>query len=290
MARLSRDSLAPAPNMDAYQLLDSYIQQHNPAAVIALFSGGGDSTASTHVASQHPRFSFALKIDTGIGVPETNQYVRDTCTAWGIELREYRAADYINAKGKPEPQCYRDLVLKWGFPGPAGHNLMFQRLKERPLRQALRDLNLPRGATVFLISGCRSDESARRMANTEPFQNWEGHRYFVAPIWNWTKRQVNEYLTANDIRPNPVTKLIHKSGECLCGAFAKHGELAELETWFPEVAAEIRAIEVEARAAGFPWGWEDAPPEWFTRNRNGQAFLPGMMPEGVLCSSCLNYG
>lgn len=276
--------------MNAQELLDYHIQREDPAAVIALFSGGGDSTASTHIAAQHPRFSFALKIDTGIGVPETNEYVRKTCAAWDIELREYHAIDYINARGETEPQRYRDLVLRWGFPGPAGHNLMFQRLKERPLRQALRDLRLPRGSTIFLVSGCRSDESARRMANTEAFQWWEGRRFFVAPIWDWTKRQVNEYLAANGILPNPVTRLIHKSGECLCGAFAKTGELAELATWFPEVAAKIRAIEAEARAAGFPWGWEDAPPEWFTRHRNGQNFLPGMIPEGVLCSSCINHG
>lgn len=269
--------------------LDGYIARYDPRYVIALFSGGGDSTVSTHIAAQHPRFSFALKIDTGIGVPQTNDFVRETAAAWGIELREYRAVDYVRADGTPDPQIYRELVRRWGFPGPAGHGLMFQRLKERALRHALRDLELKRGEVVFLISGCRSDESARRMANTQEFQKWEGRKYFVAPIWDWTARDTREYIRAQGIRPNPVAALIHKSGECLCGAFAKPGELDEIRTWFPEVAAEIDDIEQEARAAGFPWGWEDAPPKWFTRHSNGQGFLPGMVPEGVLCSSCL-YG
>ncbi len=276
--------------MNAYQRLDDYINQHDPRYVIALFSGGGDSTVSTHVSAQHPRFSFALKIDTGIGVPQTNEFVRSTAAKWGIELREYRAVDYVRADGTRDPQVYRDLVLKWGFPGPAGHGLMFQRLKERALRHALRDLELKRGEVVFLISGCRSDESARRMANTDEFQKWEGQKYFVAPIWDWTKADVNTYIRENGIHPNPVTKVIHKSGECLCGAFAKPGELEELRTWYPDVAAEIEQLEHDARAAGFPWGWEGAPPKWFTRHSRGQDFLPGMIPEGVLCSSCINAG
>lgn len=267
--------------------LDRYIEQYSPRYVIALFSGGSDSTVSTHLAAQHPRFSFALKIDTGIGVPETNEFVRQTAADWGIELREYRAVDYVRADGTPDPQVYRDLVLRWGFPGPAGHGLMFQRLKERALRQCLRDLGMKRGERVFLISGCRADESARRMANTQEFQQWEGQRYFVAPIWDFTKTNVLSYMRDNSIRPNPVSQLIHKSGECLCGAFAKSGELEELRTWFPKVAAEIEQIECDARDAGFPWGWEDAPPGWFTAHQQGQEFLPGMIPEGVLCSSCI---
>jgi 3'-phosphoadenosine 5'-phosphosulfate sulfotransferase (PAPS reductase)/FAD synthetase len=266
---------------------DETVNELNPDYIIALFSGGGDSTASTHLVKNHPRFSFALKIDTGIGVPETNEYVRETCAAWGVELREYKATEYVNAKGENDPQVYRDFVLRWGFPGPAGHGLMFQRLKQRPLYQALRDLGAKRGATILLVSGCRSDESQRRMANTRYLQQWEGQRYFVAPIWDWTKADVNSYLKANDIKPNPVIKLIHKSGECLCGAFAKRGELDELRLWFPDVAAEIDEIEAAARAAGFPWGWEDTPPAWFTAHKAGQEFLPGLVPEGVLCSSCI---
>lgn len=272
---------------DARNLLDQTVAQLHPRYVIALFSGGGDSTVSTHLAAQHPDFSFALKIDTGIGVEQTNQYVRDMCATWGVELREYAAVNYTRADGTPDPQVYRELVLRWGFPGPAGHNLMFQRLKERALRQCLRDLNMKRGEVALLVSGCRAAESVRRMANTEPLQHWEGRKWFVAPIWKFSAQDTRQYMRDHNITPNPVAALIHKSGECLCGAFAKSGELAELEVWFPNVASEIRAIEAEARAAGFPWGWEDSPPKWFTRHRNGQAFLPGMIPEGVLCSSCV---
>jgi hypothetical protein len=50
------------------------------------------------------------------------------------------------------------------------------------------------------------------------------------------------------------------SGECLCGAFAHKDELAEVEMFFPDVAAQIRELEVEVAAAGHPakickWGW-----------------------------------
>lgn len=272
----------------AADILQAAIEQHNPKYIIGLFSGGGDSTVATHLASRNSLFSFALKINTGIGIEQTNEYVRETCKAWGVELREYSAANYVRADGTPDPQIYRELVLRWGFPGPAGHGVMFQRLKEKALRHCLRDLKLHRGDAVLLVSGCRSDESVRRMANTKPLQKWEGQKYFVAPIWKFTNSDTRDYMEQHGISRNPVTDMIHKSGECLCGAFAKPGELRELEFWFPEKAAEIRALEAEVRAAGFPWGWEDGPPQWYQEWKKGQQFFDGMIPEGVLCSSCIH--
>lgn len=74
----------------------------------------------------------------------------------------------------------------------------------------------------------------------------------------------SEYMERHQIPRNPVKDLIHMSGECLCGAFAHKGELAEIELWYPDTAAEIRRIEARVREAGFPWGWEEQPPQWWT--------------------------
>ncbi|MFE3583727.1 hypothetical protein [Streptomyces vinaceus] len=67
------------------------------------------------------------------------------------------------------------------------------------------------------------------------------------------------------------------SGECLCGAYAKPGELDEIEFFYPETAAKLRALEEQASEAGIPackWG-QKAPGDGSTS------------AAGRLCSSCV---
>ena len=57
---------------------------------------------------------------------------------------------------------------------------------------------------------------------------------------------------------NPVVDLLHMSGECLCGSFARPGELAEISLWYPRAAARIFELErrvLEAGSPPRPWGW-----------------------------------
>ena len=267
------------------EILDELINQINPRYVIALFSGGHDSTVATHVASRHPRFSFACHLDTGIGIEKTRDFVRKTCNSWGIELKVYRASEYVRADGKPDPQIYEELVKEYGFPGPAHHTKMYNRLKERPLRMMLRELDRKRSDKVVLVSGIRKYESKRRMRHVvKPLQVWEGTKIWVAPIWELDKVDVGQYMQDHGLQRNEVVDALHKSGECLCGAFAKHGELSEIEFWYPKVAEEIRTLEQEVKKCGFVWGWEKKPPKWWGSKKAGQQFLPGF--ESIMCASC----
>src|SRR5690348_13552774 len=101
------------------QRLDLIITRFKPIAVFGLFSGGHDSFSATYIASQHPAFTAAVHINTGIGVAATREYVRETCRNRSWKLLEYAAAENTNAKGEPDPQIYRDMVIRDGFPGPA---------------------------------------------------------------------------------------------------------------------------------------------------------------------------
>lgn len=98
-------------------------------ATAVLFSGGNDSTVLAHLFREHA--THAIHANTGIGVEATRQFVRDTCAAWGLPLIE---------KHPPPGSTYRELVLADGFPGPAKHWKMYQRLKERALRAAKNEL------------------------------------------------------------------------------------------------------------------------------------------------------
>lgn len=252
-----------------------HLDGHDLAGVVLLFSGGNDSTTLAHLFRDQA--THAAHANTGIGIEETRQFVRDTCASWGLPLIE-----------KHPPESYRDLLLEMvtdkktqvtaprGFPGPAMHFMMFTRLKERCLDQVRRDLVMDgRKQRVVFIAGRRREESARR-ARTVRLHERDKSVIWVSPLANWTRLDLNTYRQMFDVLRNPVTDKLHMSGECLCGAFAKPGELEEIRFWYPEVAAEIDALAEEVRAAGVPeplcqWGHGKGKPS----NR-----------VGMLCSSC----
>jgi len=249
------------------QALQAHGQTHTIVAKCILFSGGNDSTVLAHLMRRHA--THAIHCNTTIGIEQTRQFVRDTCKSWGLPLIEEVA-----------PTTYRELVLDHGFPGPGFHYKMYQRLKQRGLREARRKLvSNPRKERVVYFAGRRRQESARR-ANIPLFER-EGSIIWVSPIAMWTKPDMATYrLMHKDSDPvpvNEVSELIHMSGECLCGAFAKPGELDEIGKWFPEVKAEIQELEAEVRALGkFPEH----------RCRWGHGSGKATKKVGPLCSSC----
>ena len=229
----------------SHALLDMAIAQYNPVAVLGLFSGGHGSITAVHVAANHPSFSYAVHINTGIGVPDTLDFVRETNRKMNWNLREYNAKDCN--------QDYEQIVKEFGFPGPGKHGTMYIRLKERALRVAIREAKseYKRSDCVILVSGVRFQESERRMGYKEPITK-DGSKIWVNIINDWSKSDCNRYIENNKIPRSPVVDKIHKSGECLCGAYAKPGEFAELKFWYPAVAARIEAMRPEG---GKCWGW-----------------------------------
>lgn len=278
---------------EAHALLNEAIEREIKSAnrchvgTVILFSGGNDSTTLAHLFKA--RATHAAHANTGIGIEQTRQYVRDTCAGWGLPLIE--AYPRIG-------ETYRDLVLgrvrvqhgpskgktpyPGGFPGPAMHYLMFQRLKERALESVRRKLvEYPYQQRVIFLAGRRASESDRRkgLALKDPIER-KGSTVWVSPLVNWTKADLNAYRRIHpDVPRNEVSDLLHMSGECLCGSFAHADELEEIEMWFPEVAAEIRQLEQEVAEANLnipaercKWGWGAGKEK------------PSKV--GALCSSC----
>ncbi|OBJ40281.1 hypothetical protein A5630_25355 [Mycolicibacterium mucogenicum] len=250
--------------------LEKFGAEHQIMGTCVLFSGGNDSTVLAHLMRKHA--THAIHCNTTIGIEDTRQFVRDTCAEWGLPLMEEIA-----------PTTYRDLVLEQGFPGPGHHFKMFQRLKERGLRQARRKLvTRPRRERVLFVAGRRRQESARR-ANIPLYERVDS-TIWASPIALWTKLDMMTYRLMNrEVDPVPVNQvsdLLHMSGECLCGSFAKAGELDEIEMWFPDVAEYIRDLEAEiADRPDIPerrkkWGW------------GAYADVKPSKKVGSLCTSC----
>lgn len=217
------------------------------AAVVLLFSGGNDSTTLADIF--HGQSDKALHCNTGIGVEQTRQFVRDTCESWSMPLIELM----------PLPgRTYVDHVMEYGFPGPSTHGTVFWKLKNSQIRRCTKMLNPnPYKYRVVYLGGRRRQESTKR--KTIPYSRREGSAVFIDPLADWTALDLNSYRLVNPGMPhNEVTDFLHKSGECLCGCFANEKELDEIKIWYPDVYTEIKELETAADLAGrvhCQWGW-----------------------------------
>ena len=232
------------------------------AATVVMFSGGNDSITAAHLFRD--RADYAGMSNTGIGIEETRQFVRDTCAGWGLPLIEKH----------PRPgRTYRDLVLglaissqgpnrgirpvNIGFPGYRGHPVMFHWLKERPFQDMRNDLVTRPDDRVIYISGIRKAESQKRRRKSQAVER-VGLIVWCKPLINWTRLDLNAYrLRFPDVPRNEVADTLHMSGECMCGAYAQPGELDEIGYWYPEAVKPVRALEQEARDLGIKrcqWG------------------------------------
>lgn len=238
--------------MKELDIITEALETHKATKVFALFSGGNDSLVSTHIATKHPNFVAAVHIDTGIGIPDTQEFVIETCKSWGVPLKIYRALENTKADGTPDPQNYEDLVLKHGFPGASSHLYMYQRLKERAVARLVREEKTGWRDRLVLISGARTSESTRRSTGylKDGCINRQYTRVWVSPIRAFTDDDCRSYIRQHDLKTNPVKEILCMSGECLCGAFAKPGELAMIETFYPEVGKRLRDLEAKVEAAG----------------------------------------
>lgn len=248
---------------ESRDIYNEALDKHEPTWEIALFSGGHDSLVSTHFAMEYMNADFVLHLDTGVGIPQTQEYVKETCEEFGWELKIYSAMDYEKVDGTPSPQDYVELVKEHGFPGPQFHWKMYQRLKERPLLHCLRDHKEYRYAHTcqLLCTGRYKRESQRRMRlENEDYRKKKG-RLWCSPMFYWHTEHFQEYRERYVLPLNPVAKKLCMSGECMCGAFAGEGDFDEMKALYPDFAEYLEAIEREVKKAGHDWGWEEKPPQ-----------------------------
>lgn len=250
------------------------VRRHKFAEVMApLLSGGNDSFCACHVASRHPKFGGEVNhIDTGIGAEQTRRHVEEVCRLVGWKLRVYKS-----------PDTYERFVRERGFPGPGMHQWAYVRLKERCVRTIVK------GRRVALVTGCRRQESTRRMGHVEPLKIGEEkerkgrlvtedkNRYWSAPCFDWSAEEQRAYMDWHDLPRNPLKDKLGVSGECFCGAFAKPDELRAIRRHAPDVATEIDRLAEVARECG-------RHSVWGTRPDKAKGVV--LAPTGPLCSGC----
>lgn len=218
-----------------------------------LVSGGKDSSVTAHRSRDlYDELAF---IDTGTALPGVREHVEEFAAWIGKPLRIYTTprSEYDRlVLGSDTPRSTGTPDVGAGFPGPAIHGSCYTRLKERQLESLQRDLKVdaPRSARVLYLTGLRRAESQRR--RSRPALSKKAGRVFANPLIDWTDEQVLVYHREAKIPVSDVSALLHRSGECNCGAFAMPGERALLQALFPEWFADrIAPLEQAAEAAGF---------------------------------------
>jgi 3'-phosphoadenosine 5'-phosphosulfate sulfotransferase (PAPS reductase)/FAD synthetase len=257
--------LSLVPAIDPDDVIAQARAEYKPISAWCLFSGGHDSTVLAHrCRDQYDGLCF---IDTGTALPGVVEFVEEFAASLGKPLRIMQAGD-----------AWRKLVLELGgFPGPAGHGRAYTRLKERQIRALVKREKVGKHphSSVMLLTGKRRAESARRAKTTLGIDK-RGGQLFVNPLIDWTAEDMRAYRAKHQLGESDPTSLIHRSGECNCGAFAEPGEREMLQSLWPGwFDTTIGSLEREAKAAGVKacvWGQRPAGEE--------------PSESGPLCSSC----
>lgn len=269
---MSRDPLSA----ERQSALDTVKQSwdHAPRKTFALFSGGNDSGVLVHWAQ--PYIDAAVYIDTGTALPGVREHVEAFTARYDIPLLVYEAGDaYERMVTVPGPNMDRPL----GFPGPGKHIYPYSALKERQVERLVREHKQERTDRIALLTGVRAAESMRRMGKMSAIER-KGAQVWVAPLLHWSNEAMREYREKFKLPQSDVAALIHRSGECNCGAFAAPGEREMLASLYPEFEAWISDLERRAEAAGaINCRWGKRPPA---------SQIPGQLElaPGPMCVGC----
>lgn len=260
---------------------------HSPSVYVWLFSGGDDSLACGKACLEVlGKIDYAIFCDTGTCIPQTKQFVIDTCEQMGVPLLIGTTT---------EKDSYENYVQKFGFPGQnhKQHTVMYRMLKSHSLSRCISSIRKKRrGYKIALLTGARFDESTRRMGTVKKIDA-RGSDIWINPIQNWSKTDIYHYFKSREIKRSIVAETIGRSGECNCGVFGNPQELDEINLVSPEFVEWIRDLEKKVNQNGFAWKWGESPPKSWSLVSNGQMTIDGMACDWenqqlFMCSTCIN--
>jgi 3'-phosphoadenosine 5'-phosphosulfate sulfotransferase (PAPS reductase)/FAD synthetase len=177
----------------------------------ALVSGGIESAVAADVSVRWGDADLLIYLDTKTGVRKNRRYIERLADWMGVQLWTMRTHE-----------SYIAQVLNHGFPGPTKrqHNMMYRKLKERPIQRLAA-----RVEELHLWTGVRRRESDNRMDVVEIEGSAANDRWFWhAPIANWTTDDCRRYIKQFELPCNPLWDTLGRSGDCYCGCYGSPEE------------------------------------------------------------------
>lgn len=261
------------------EIIGRAIAEYSPYAIVLMFSGGDDSLTAYHVSKflGIPVTHFMHGV-TNTGIVETSDFARSVGEQSGLRYIEANAGN-----------AFSDYVLRKGFFGVGNnaHAMAYHILKHRRFRAALsQNIRHARpGRNILLINGARKQESNNRKRSMINPIKTDGSNIWVNLINDWTKLDCLNFLDGQ--KRNPVTEILHRSGECLCGTMQSLETRKEVSFWFPYWGKQIDTLEKEACKRGFCWGWgEDLPPAIKAQKAREKQVKNGQLEFLPMCQNC----
>lgn len=181
-----------------------------PETHILTSSFGAQAAVCLHLLTAAKPDIPVVVIDTGYLFPETYQFIEQLSVLLDLNLRVCRAAQ--------SPSWQEAIYGQRWQQGVAGLEQYNYDNKVEPMQRALQDLRV---GTWF--TGVRRSQASSRAAT--PFIQHSGSYFKVAPIADWTDRDVHKYLKEHDLPYHPLweqgyvsigdvhtTRSIHEAG------------------------------------------------------------------------------
>ena len=167
-----------------------------PGAHVLTSSFGAQGAVMLHLVNQViPRIPVVL-IDTGYLFPETYRFVDELTDKLKLNLKVFRS--------DASPAWQESRFGKLWDQGLAGIEQYNRINKQEPLDRALKEL----GAETW-FAGLRRVQAATR-AQIAPIEFKRG-RYKVHPLFDWTDRDVGQYLTKHNLPYHPLWDKVYLS-------------------------------------------------------------------------------
>lgn len=207
-------------------------------SLVCCLSGGRDSLVATHyMLAEVEGFEIEKQVvfvDTTVMVPVAVDFVKDVCRQFGWNLHVLR----------PEPDFWT-LARKWGTPSMKRRWCCYA-LKLKPIFEFVAKLKPQRA----MITGLRREESKRREKLPQIIYRKKVPAWSYAPIINWIRKDVLNYIKEHDLPTPPHYRLGIKE-TCMCGAFAGKKDMMILKALYPELFQQFVELERKRDRAAF---------------------------------------
>lgn len=207
------------------------------ATLRVLYSGGKDSTVVAHLASTMPGFAGVAHVRTRTGP-----------ASWVHSERVLKAAEangWNCLVGDPTFVTYPMLIARFGFPGPAMHNIFYQYLKGRAIAKLSTEARKrDKKKRIIWLTGIRWEESPARKKAPE-LRKESGAEWWVNPILSWTDADIRAYVD----RFGLIVDSWSHSVDCQCGAHSHPEEHAAIDALDAQQSRYIALLEQLARVS-----------------------------------------
>jgi phosphoadenosine phosphosulfate reductase len=167
----------------------SWAVQHLPGPKALSSSFGAQAAVSLHMVTRQVPSIPVILIDTGYLFPETYRFVDELAVRLSLNLKVVQP--------RMSPAWFETTHGRLWEQGVEGIDQYNELRKTEPMRRALEELG-----TRSWFAGLRRQQSRSR-SRIRPLEFIEG-RWKVYPIFDWTDRDVYEYLRRHDLPYHPL--------------------------------------------------------------------------------------